>query len=129
MLLVGRLPGKVRWGARIRGPLRAHARRLHLGQRLLAGPPAHQGLGLGEEVGHELGVMVAQRILAVDGGDEVRGDHLGPLVDELVEGVLAVGAGLAPDHGAGGVFHRDARRGSRACRCSPCRPVADRPAS
>jgi hypothetical protein len=31
------------------------------------------------------------------GRDEVRGDELGPLVYELVEGVLAVGPGGAPD--------------------------------
>ena len=35
------------------------------------------------------------------GADEVAGDDLGALVDELVEGVLAVRAGLAPDDRAG----------------------------
>jgi hypothetical protein len=33
--------------------------------------------------------------------DEVAGDQPGALVDQLVEGVLAVGAGLAPDDGPG----------------------------
>ena len=33
---------------------------------------------------------------------ELDGDHIGALVQELEEGVLAIGAGLAPDDGAGG---------------------------
>ena len=45
--------------------------------------------------------MVAHRGLALGRGDEVGRDQLGALVDQLVEGVLAVGAGLAPDHRPG----------------------------
>ena len=40
---------------------------------------------------------VLDRIRRVGDGDEVRGDEPGALVDELVEGVLAVGARLAPE--------------------------------
>ena len=47
--------------------------RQHLGPRLLGGPTAHQGLGLGKEVGHQLGLVIAQRVVALDGGDEVAG--------------------------------------------------------
>ena len=39
-------------------------------------------------------------------GDEVGGDQLGALVDQLVEGVLAVGAGFAPEHLARLARHR-----------------------
>jgi len=35
-------------------------------------------------------------IVRLGGGNEVAGDQAGALVDELVEGVLAVGAWLAP---------------------------------
>ena len=45
------------------------------------------------------------------GGQEIAGDQLGALVDQLVEGMLPVGAGLAPDHRAGGVVHPLALRG------------------
>ena len=70
--------------------------------------------------------MLAERVLALDGGDEVARDQLRALVDQLVEGVLAVGAGLAPDDRAGRVVDRACRRGRRACRCSPCRPAGSR---
>ena len=42
-----------------------------------------------------------QRVRRVGDGDEVGGDEPRALVDELVERVLAVGAGLAPEHLAG----------------------------
>jgi hypothetical protein len=40
--------------------------------------------------------MSAERVEGLGKGDEVAGDEAGALVDELVEAVLAVGAGLAP---------------------------------
>ena len=48
-----------------------------------------------------VGVAVTQRPRRVREGDEVGGDHAGALVDQLVEGVLAVGAGLTPEDLAG----------------------------
>ena len=45
--------------------------------------------------------MLAERVVRLDRGEEVAGDELRALVDELVEGVLAVGARLAPDDRAG----------------------------
>ena len=33
--------------------------------------------------------------------EEIAGDELGALVDELIEGVLPIGAGFAPDNRAG----------------------------
>ena len=53
--------------------------------------------------------------------DEVGRDQLRALVDQLVVGVLAVGAGLAP-HDRAGLTRRPGRpRGRPTCRCSPCR--------
>ena len=46
-------------------------------------------------------VAVGQRICRVGDRDEVGRDQPGALVDQLVERVLAVGAGLAPEHLAG----------------------------
>ena len=40
--------------------------------------------------------MIAERVERAGEGDEVAGDQLRALVDELIEGVLAVRAGLAP---------------------------------
>ena len=66
---------------------------LSLGQRLAV----HQGFGLGKEVGKQLLVMVTDLVEAVGRGDEVARNHLGALVDQLVEGVLAVRARFAPE--------------------------------
>jgi hypothetical protein len=51
------------------------------------------------------------------------------LMEELVERVLAVGAGLAPENRAGRGTDRIRRRGRPACRCSPSRVAAGRPAT
>ncbi len=44
-------------------------------------------------------------VVGVDGSDEVTGDQLGALVDQLIEGMLAIGARLTPDNGASGIVH------------------------
>jgi hypothetical protein len=76
-----------------------------LGAHLVGGLAEGQRLGLGEEVGEEelVDVLVAVlgRVRRVGDGDEVGRDELGALVDQLVEGVLAVGARLAPEDLAG----------------------------
>ena len=64
------------------------------------GPALHEGLGLGEKIGHELGVVVAQRVLRFTEADEVARDEFGSLMDELIEGMLAIGADLTPEHRA-----------------------------
>ena len=69
-----------------------------LGADLVSGLAEGERLGLGEEVAEELMdvlAVVRNRVGRVDEGDEIRGDHTGALMDQLVEGVLAVGAGLA----------------------------------
>ena len=55
-----------------------------------------EGLGLREDIRHEEVVVTADRIERFGEGDEVAGDEAGALMDELVEAVLAVGAGFAP---------------------------------
>ncbi len=74
---------------------------LGLGERLAV----HQGFGLGKEVGEQLLVVVADLVVAVGRGDEVARNHLGALVDQLVEGVLAIGTRFAPEDRAGLVVH------------------------
>ena len=67
----------------------------HLALRLAP----RQRLGLREEVGEEDAVVRAERVVRVGRREEVGRDELGALVQELVEGVLAVGACSTPDDG------------------------------
>ena len=69
------------------------------------GLAVHQGFGLCKEVAEELLVMVADLVVAVGRGDEVARNHLGALVDQLVESVLAVRTRFAPEDRASLVVH------------------------
>ena len=89
----GRLPSKTRCGTSQSGVPSALTS--------LGGLAEGERLGLGEDVGHQHVVMAAERIERFDEGDEVAGDEPRALVDQLVEGMLAVGAGLAPVDRAG----------------------------
>ena len=46
-------------------------------------------------------MVLEVRLVALGGGQELDRDDVGALVQQLEEGVLAVGAGLAPDQRAG----------------------------
>ena len=76
-------------------------RRDALGTHLLRGLAKGERLGLREEVRHEQVVVDAEVVVRPAEADEVAGDELRPLVDQLVVGVLSVGARLAPDDRAG----------------------------
>ena len=95
--VVGRFPGKTRAETIASGVPSARTSFGRLAER--------QCRRLGEEVGQEQPVYVVvavdQRVGRVGHRDEVGRDHPGALVDQLVEGVLAVGARLAPEHLAG----------------------------
>ena len=96
MVVVGRLPGKVRCGTCASADA--------LGAHLLGGLSEGEGLALGEKVRHQQVVLVTQITEFGDGvgeADQVGGDHLGALVEQLVVGVLTVGARRAPDDGPG----------------------------
>src|SRR5215467_10839505 len=71
----------------VRGALSPYLRR-----RLAEG----QYLCLGKDVGDQHVVVMAQGVQGVGEADEVAGDESRPLVDELIERVLAVGPRLAP---------------------------------
>ena len=55
--------------------------------------------------------MVAQGIMRAGRSQKIAGNELRALVDELIKSMLAVGARLAPDDGAGGIVHETAVRG------------------
>ena len=91
----------VRRAIALEHPVRHQPVRRALGLDFLGRLAEGQRLGLGEDVRQEHVVVPAQRVERLDEGDEVTRDEPGALMDQLVEGVLAVGARLAPVDGAG----------------------------
>ena len=81
---------------------------------LFLGLTESESLRLREEVSQEQFVNVLLAVLGrvdrVSECQEVRGNQAGTLVDQLVESVLAVGAGLAPEHFTGCVVDEGAVR-------------------
>ena len=72
-----------------------------VGADLGGGLAEGEGLGLGEAVGHQEVVVPAQGIERLEEAEKIAGNQPRALVDQLIEGVLAVGARLAPIDGAG----------------------------
>ena len=60
-------------------------------------PPEGEGRRLGEEVGQEQVVHAVQVVVRLREGEEVDGDEVCSLVQQLVERVLTVGTRFAPD--------------------------------
>ncbi len=104
MLLVGRLPVKILCGSQLVLLGAGDSLLGQFGADFGFGLAFHEGFGLGEEIGEQNRVVLAEGILGFDRGEEIAGDEFRALVDQLIEGVLAVGAGLAPDDGAGGII-------------------------
>ena len=79
-----------------------------LGTNLIGRLTKGERLGLGQEVAQEQLVdilaAVGRRVGGIGEGDEVGRNHHSALVQQLIEGMLAVGAGLAPEDltGVGG---------------------------
>ena len=99
----GRLPGKTRCGARRSTSSHFKPSRLQLRLGLCQCAPAHQRFGLRQAIGEQqvlMHVAVPARGLRAD--DELDRDDIRALMQQLEEGVLAVGAGFAPDDRAGG---------------------------
>ncbi len=88
----------------------------------------HQRLRLGQHIGQQGVVVARQAVAGLPDGDKLHRHHRAALVQHLEVGMLAVGAGLAPQHGRGGERQRPGRRRRRACRCFPSQAAADRPA-
>lgn len=76
------------------------------GLDLFRGLTDHQGLRLGKEVGgkHALVLAVLDGVVRLGSHDEVGGDELGALVQQLEEAVLGIGGRLTEKDGASGVL-------------------------
>jgi hypothetical protein len=72
-----------------------------LGFDLLCRLSKRERLALGENVRQKYVVVAAKRIERLAERDEVTRDQTGPLMDQLIEGMLAVGSGLTPINRAG----------------------------
>ena len=72
-----------------------------LGFNLLGRFAESQRFGLGKDIGQENVVVPAQGVERLDEGNEVTRNQPGSLMNQLVEGVLAIGPRLAPIDGAG----------------------------
>src|SRR3954447_4441453 len=68
---------------------------LQFGAHLFRILAAHQRFRLGEEVGEQDRMVLANRVLRLDRGEEIGRNDARPLVDKLIEGVLSVGPRLA----------------------------------
>jgi len=70
------------------------------------GSTNHKGLGLRQRVGDENAVLMIEiGLMPLGRNEKVTGHHLAPLVNQLVEGVLAVRPRLTPDDGPDGHRH------------------------
>ena len=92
---------RVRRAVALEDPVRHEPVRRAFGLDLLGRLAERQRLGLGEDVRQQHVVVPAKRVERLGERDEVAGNEPRSLMDQLVEGVLAVGSRLAPVDGAG----------------------------
>ena len=78
------------------------------GSNLDPRPAEREGLSLREQIAHQEVMVVLWPCAGTGEPDEVARDEPRALVEQLVERVLAIRAGLAPHHGARGGCHRPA---------------------
>jgi hypothetical protein len=86
---------------------------------LLRGLSKGQSLSLRADVGNQDVVVTAKFVERLRKSDEIARDEPRPLMNQLIEGVLAVGSRLAPIDGTGVAFNRLTFDRSHACHCSP----------
>ena len=84
---------RVRGTIAVEHPVGDQAVRRALGLDFLARLAEGQRLGLRQHVREQQIVVSTERVQRLVEGDEVAGDETGPLMDQLVEGMLPVGPG------------------------------------
>ena len=118
MVFDGRLPSKTRWGTSQSGVPSALTCSAVL--------PKASASAWANTLARSMSWCAAQRGQRVGKGDEVARNEPGSLVNQLIKGMLPVGAGFTPINGR---CHSppSARPASRVCRCSPWSTAGDRP--
>src|SRR5215475_8786951 len=91
---------RIRWPVAFEYPVRYEPVRRPFRFDLFGSLAERERFSLGKHVRQKHVVMASQGIERLREGDEVTWDQMGPLVDQLVEGVLAVGPRLTPVNGA-----------------------------
>ena len=89
----------VRWTVALEQPMRHEPIGRAFRGDLLGGLAEGQRLGLGEDIGDQEVLMAAQGVQGMGEGDEIARNEPRPLMDQLVEGMLAVGPRLTPEIG------------------------------
>ena len=67
--------------------------------------PESKGFSLSKEVGHQLVVMITQRIVTAAKTDEVCRDQTCSLMDQLIKCMLTIGSRFSPNDGAGRIIN------------------------
>ena len=83
----------VRWPVSLEGVVRNQPVGRAFGRYLLRRLAEGQRLGLRKDVGDQLVVVMTERVQALAKGDEVARDEARALMDQLIERMLAIGAG------------------------------------
>src|SRR5215813_11263109 len=99
---------RVRWPVALEDPMRHEPIRRALRFHLLWRLTKSEGLGLSEHICQEHVVMPSQGIKCLGKCYEIARYESGSLMNQLVEGVLSVGSGLAPIDRASLIFDRGA---------------------
>ena len=85
----------------VHGAMRDQLFRAAFGAQFIGVLTEGQGLALSEKVGHEQVLVAAERAGGAGEADEIAGHRFGALVQQLIKGMLTIGAGLAPDQRPG----------------------------
>src|SRR5262245_28176850 len=91
---------RVRWPIAIEDTMRRQPVGRTLGLHLGGGLAEGKGFGLREDIREQHVMMAAQRGQGLDEADEIARDEARALMNQLVEGMLAIGTRLAPIDGA-----------------------------
>ena len=95
----------VGWSVALHGFLNGQPLRHAFGHNFRGGLAKRKRLGLRQHVGGERVLVRANIVQRLGKSNEIAWHQLCALVDHLIEGVLAIGARLAPHHGTRFPFH------------------------
>src|SRR5690606_10121752 len=98
--------GKGFRGGEFRQSLTGHPRSFELVLRFVESFAAHQRLRLCEEIGNQDFVVSTETVVTLRRREKIARDQLSALMNQLIKGMLPIGAGLTENNGAGIVIDR-----------------------